>query len=123
MGTNYYYHPSGERLCPHCGQETPNLHIGKSSGGWNFSLRVHPREDRPIRSLDDWVARWSEGGAIFNEYGDPVTPDNMLSTIKDRRPVGAAPLSSSVTYDFLYPPRPRATYGGPTWDLCDYEFS
>jgi hypothetical protein len=112
MGTNYYYHPSGERTCPHCGHETASLHIGKSSWGWNFSLRVHPHEG--ITSLDDWRERWASGGAIFDEYDERVEPADMLSLIVDRPP---GRTHTGLTFSLDCKP------GGPTWDLCHYEFS
>lgn len=82
MGTNYYMHTKPP--CPHCGAQTGEaLHIGKSSRGWCFALRVHPREG--INTLNDWKERWSaEGAYIRNEYGDQVTPVEMEKTITDR---------------------------------------
>lgn len=41
MGTNYYYY---QDVCPHCGKPDKKLHIGKSSGGWYFSLHIIPEE-------------------------------------------------------------------------------
>jgi hypothetical protein len=40
MGTNYYL--KGTPSCDHCGRggDERGAHIGKSSGGWVFSLRV-----------------------------------------------------------------------------------
>jgi hypothetical protein len=80
MGTNYYFHSSGCKLCGHIKEK---LHIGKSSGGWCFSLRVHP--DRGINSLDDWILMWlGSDWKIIDEYGDELTSDRMLDLIKDR---------------------------------------
>lgn len=80
MGTNYYL--EGEK-CSHCGQELPDRprrHIGKSSAGWAFSLHVDP--DAGIHSLKDWVRLWDAPGArIVDEYGEAVTPYEMLCTI------------------------------------------
>lgn len=120
MGTNYYWHESGERTCSHCKQATPNLHIGKSSMGWTFSLHIHP--DEGIYNLDHWRAKWASG-LIVDEYGDTVTPEAMLACITERGG-GKHPLTSHVGYRDRHGfAGPKATYGGPTYDLCDYEFS
>jgi len=40
MGTNYYLQG---KVCVHCGvADGGPLHIGKSSAGWNFGLRIYP---------------------------------------------------------------------------------
>ena len=62
MGTNYYLTED----CECCGRAFPDLHIGKSSGGWCFSLHVIPSEG--LNSLDEWESRFS-CGVITNEYG------------------------------------------------------
>lgn len=55
--------------------------------GWCFSLHVDEHEG--INDLDDWRALWDRpGAAIKNEYGDLITPDDMLAVITDRRGVG-----------------------------------
>jgi hypothetical protein len=88
MGTNYYAHGINKepQSCPTCGQDTPPepLHIGKSSGGWCFSLHVIP--ERGISDLDDWVSLLKhEGVTILNEYDQSVTLEELLDTIKKRR--------------------------------------
>lgn len=50
MGTNYYLHTKPDCEC--CGRGFEPLHIGKSSGGWCFSLHVMPEDN--INTLDDW---------------------------------------------------------------------
>jgi hypothetical protein len=79
MGTNYYV--TEEEPCPHCGRGGELRHIGKSSAGWCFSLRVYPEEG--INTLDDWKEFWA-GKAIEDEYGDPVTEEEMLKRITER---------------------------------------
>ena len=81
MGTNYYLHVKPDCEC--CGRPFDALHIGKSSGGWCFSLHVLPEDG--INSLDDWRALWSAPGAIVrNEYGDTVSIEEVESVITDR---------------------------------------
>lgn len=78
MGTNYYQTIDGiER------------HIGKSSGGWCFSLHAYPEEG--ILNLGDYDFSL---GIIKDEYGDYVSPDKMMEIITkrscgDRKPVFA----------------------------------
>lgn len=100
MSTNYYYTDT-------LGNE---LHIGKSSAGWPFSLRIHPN-DR-INDLGDWIHLMSvPGGNIKTEYGDTVTMMEMLRVILDRGVAGK---------DFF-----KETYissGGYSYIHCDYEF-
>jgi hypothetical protein len=56
MGTNYYLTEERNR-CEHCGRADVinRWHIGKSSGGWAFKLRIHPSDG--IKNLEDWVKR------------------------------------------------------------------
>jgi hypothetical protein len=85
MGTNFYLHEKQPNTCPHCGQ-TPHyepLHIGKSSAGWCFSLHVIPQEG--LNSLREWQRRWSKPGVVIkDEYGESMTPAEMLRTITKR---------------------------------------
>ncbi len=69
MGTNYYLKTAAP--CPTCGHEQEPLHIGKSSGGWVFSLHVDP--DAGLCDLPDWESRWAKPGAtITDEYGETI---------------------------------------------------
>lgn len=80
MGTNYYLR---EDACPHCGRSDSQLHIGKSSAGWCFSLHVIPEEG--LNSLEDWQKRWSlPRRKIFDEYDREVSPEAMLDKITKR---------------------------------------
>jgi hypothetical protein len=90
MGTNYYWHP--ESACPTCGHrdEESALHIGKSSGGWCFSLHVARLNDAAYDAglplnLDGWREKFSQPGSeIVDEYGCRIHPDDMLTTITER---------------------------------------
>lgn len=115
MGTNYYVrYPA----CPHCGRRDEDRHIGKSSAGWKFSLRVYPEEG--VNNLEDWRREW-EKGEIINEYDEPVAVEKLLQSILERsHPRG---LLSLAEHNDERPYGPMAQYGGPTYDLCDYEFS
>jgi len=82
MGTNFYL-KQPEVACPTCGHHEPvdSLHIGKSSAGWVFSLRIYP--DLGISSLEDWKARFGQG-QICDEYGSQISVEKMLETITER---------------------------------------
>lgn len=80
MGTNYYVKSN---ICEKCGKSDEYLHIGKSSAGWCFSLKVYP--DLDINSLYDWKKYLkSENMVIEDEYGDIVSFDDLISAITDR---------------------------------------
>ena len=90
MGTNYYLRMN---WCECCGRGD-DIHIGKSSGGWCFSLHVDPFKN--INSLADWQTLWNEtvlGGidgkvkhknVIYNEYNEVVKPEEMMNIITNR---------------------------------------
>ncbi len=72
MGTNYYLRHSVAH-CPTCDCEK-GFHLGKSSGGWRFSLRVYP--DKGIHDWNDvfqYVSlELNKGYFIADEYGRPL---------------------------------------------------
>lgn len=83
MGTNYYWIKE-DTTCQHCGRRDPDevrVHIGKSSGGWCFSLHVDPSIG--VESLDDWIERF-DTGFIEDEYCDRLSVGEMMSVIVDR---------------------------------------
>lgn len=135
MGTNYYLHEKKPATCKHCGhtEKTEPLHIGKSSGGWCFSLHVIPNEG--LNTLEDWQKRWSVPGAfIQNEYGEPITPAEMTAEITQRSRDGLADWSPAAYARNNARPGPQNLirhqigthcigHGPGTWDLITGEFS
>jgi len=83
MGTNYYLRPRGGSVCEHCGRgdDVEELHIGKSSFGWCFSLHIIP--ELGINDLADWLPLF-ESGQIRDEYGETISAAEMLSLITER---------------------------------------
>ncbi len=79
MGTNFYMHE--EPPCPTCHRSKEMRHIGKSSAGWCFTLRVYPREG--INTLEDWKKLWA-GKTFEDEYGDSVSEEQLLDRITNR---------------------------------------
>lgn len=145
MGTNYYWHPAG--YCDACDRpKGDGVHIGKSSGGWVFSLRVYPHDtayrfgapdDCHIESLDDWIALFEEvGSVIVSQYGERVTAADMVKTITERSWNGWSPhrrpgRTNAATGATGPNGLRRSTidgfhtvgHGEGTWDLCVGEFS
>ena len=80
MGTNYFM---AVNACPHCARSENELHIGKSSGGWVFSLNTHPGNG--IETLADWKAAWA-GNGIRDEYGRSISAEEMERIITERKP-------------------------------------
>jgi hypothetical protein len=132
MGTNYYLEPPP---CPHCGRGDEPLHIGKSSAGWCFSLRVYP--EKGINDLPDWEKLFADPNLkIKDEYGDLVAKEEMLHTIKDRFWVSGgnswgekelrenhAVRGPNGLARHRIEPNYCSGHGEGTWDLCPYEFS
>lgn len=128
MGTNYYLRVDP---CNHCNRSDKELHIGKSSGGWCFSLHVDPVEG--IQDLADWISIWPTG-RIFDEYGTEFDPSEMLDIIISR---GRDNPPDWTGFDFERNhaekgPKGLARHklgeycvghGAGTWDLIPGEFS
>lgn len=77
MGTNYYF--ESDKL-PF---ENTKMHIGKSSGGWCFFLRVYP--NLGINDLKDWEHIFNLNiGKISDEYDRDISPEEMAKEIKER---------------------------------------
>lgn len=88
MGTNYYLH---KNACKCCKRSQQVIHIGKSSGGWCFSLRVYPpmypgdESDSPLLNFEQWKALIEDpASVILDEYDSPVDATDMLKTISER---------------------------------------
>ena len=131
MGKNYYIYISPEDVYKEC----EKLHIGKSSAGWVFSLRVH--RDRGINTLYDWLPIiLNNQNIIRDEYGTHIQVQYLLETITCRKrdkPVtwtdsdwsmnnaepGPNNLVRSREYGGFYNGR---VHGEGTWDYCDYDF-
>lgn len=74
MGENYYWAPIPGGI---------PVHIGKSSGGWCFSLHVIPEDG--IKDLDDWKLKFREPTSLItDEYDREVPVAEMLKIIEER---------------------------------------
>jgi hypothetical protein len=95
MGTNYYMvkgqhipetdydHPLNGLLRDGTGV-CAKIHIGKSSGGWCFSLHVMP--EHGIHNLQDWKALverlLADGWRIEDEYREIITQDVLWDVVE-----------------------------------------
>ena len=120
MGTNYYLRGKGCPVCKH-GETT---HIGKSSAGWVFSLRVYPDDEwdeKPNglpKSLTDWVNIFnSPAYVVVDEYGKTVTSEAMIATITERSHPRGELRRHPVDGDHC------VAQGDGTYDLIAGEFS
>ena len=137
MGTNYYLR---QPPCSQCGHAPAELHIGKSSAGWNFGLRIYPKIDgepderlKPwgvseICELDDWRLLFARF-PIFDEYHRPVSVPDMIAEITVRsHPHGLASrltAGRNLMGPYHDPARISTdTFAGKgTYDLCNHAFS
>jgi hypothetical protein len=119
MGTNYYLK---KNICECCNRSDV-LHVGKSSAGWNFNLRVY--KDEGIDSLEDWKREFALG-RIVDECNREVTFDEMIDEITNRSRKDGKPLLSMIDYTDAWGMKPfvgRGRHGEGTWDYCEWEFS
>lgn len=100
MSTNYYLRES--KPCPTCGHSNKPRHIGKSSVGWVFTLRIYPEEG--INTYEDWYDRWTrQGVTIIDGYGRVTPLIDMVQTVTGRigKMKSNTPLSEGQTYEYL----------------------
>lgn len=131
MGTNYHIYITNDDVT----QDPEELHIGKSSSGWVFSLRIYPQLG--INTLYDWMPiLLNVQNTIRDEYGREVLVAEMLRTITDRRRGEPVNWSDGEWKMNSAEPGPNnlvrgremneygfsRTHGEGTWDYCDYEF-
>lgn len=116
MGTNYYLVQEEKPPCACCRRPyvSEELHIGKSSFGWRFSLHVIP--ENGINSLQDWKDRLERAGTfIKNEYEEIISKEEMMAIILERgngkwcpegrelseHPIGPYCVGNFETYDLI----------------------
>jgi hypothetical protein len=128
MGTNYYVR---ENICDCCGRYD-EIHIGKSSGGWCFTLRIYP--SKGINDLKDWIP-FLQGKKIFNEYDEEVSYQKLMDTITNRSWVPRTILSDDFLERNYAVNGPNGllrtkingrfcvAHGEGTWDLVIGDFS
>ena len=83
MGTNYYHRTD---ICECC-KRYKEQHIGKSSGGWEFSFHGYDGEENQpvIMSFEDWKRELQTDGKIFNEYGEEISFEDFVKLVDDKK--------------------------------------
>lgn len=78
MSTNFYYIPVNKAPCPCCNRPYDNemIHIGKRSGGWNFTWC-----GLKYKNVKDWSAALRVGGIIVDEYGREHAVEEFLTEV------------------------------------------
>lgn len=91
MGTNYYlvYNETIDDTCPCCGHEIvkkKELHLGKSSSGWAFTLHVYPEQGIHTWGdvLYEILQATGKGGWIKDEYGTEVEIEMFVDIVTER---------------------------------------
>ena len=108
------------------------IHIGKSSFGWCFALRIHP--EIGIFDLGDWSLRLMDPGQmIIDEYGQIMEFMDLYKTITEREGWGRAASPEWLAKNSAAPGPNRlvrhtigygcVAHGLGTWDLVEGEFS
>lgn len=111
MGTNYY--TDGDLPCACCGRGGEELHIGKSSGGWQFLFAPYP--ERGLTSFKAW-REFLTDREIRDEYGDKHTLADLMALVESKQ----AGINSRTATRDQWGPAPRDNEGG---DPDGYRFA
>jgi len=132
MGTNYYWYP--KRPCECCERPFEPVHIGKSSGGWCFSLHIILEDG--IHDLETWAEKFMiPGSYILNEYKTEISVPEMMDIITQRSWTRKACWTTTEYEQNHAEPGPNGlvrhkvdgrhcvNHGQGTWDCIVGEFS
>ena len=123
MSTNYYHRYN---ICDLC-ERYDERHIGKSSGGWQFSFRAYQNENLNlvIISWNDWKSVLVKG-KIFDEYGTEISYDDFIAKVESSK-------GKQNHYDYVKDSPNYREYGmkplegcfkdSDNWDFSYEEFS
>lgn len=79
MGTNYY---ARINTCPTCHRPEEEIHLGKSSMGWQFLFAYNGGDY--YKDVDE-LKEWLKGKTIFDEYDRAVSHDDFWSLIEAKQ--------------------------------------
>lgn len=79
MGMNY--HTYAGNSCSHCGRGDEEVHLGKSSVGWDFSLHLHPEFYADWESMKQWL----KGRTIKNEHEAVYTHEQFVEMVERKQ--------------------------------------
>lgn len=101
MGCNFYAYHEDTR---------EELHIGKSSYGWYFALRIYP--ERGITNLDHWKGILPKFSKVYDEDGKKISLPDLWDRIENRPEEWAS-----------HTPDKNILRGEGTYDYFNVEFS
>lgn len=79
---NYYARGEKEKKCEVCKHHPESIHLGKSSGGWQFSFQYNRGEFyKNVEEMKEWLA----DKEIEDEYGAPVSHDNFWEMVAEKQ--------------------------------------
>lgn len=78
MSTNYYVR---ENVCDCCGRYD-ELHLGKSSMGWQFTFQYNGGEY--YKNVAE-MRKWLEGKRIFDEYDKEISNDEFWQLVESKQ--------------------------------------
>lgn len=76
MGTNYYV-PTDK--CKECGRSDGDIHIGKSSYGWEFCFQANGWSY--YNDIDE-MREWLKDKKIVDEYGEEISYDDFWKMVE-----------------------------------------
>lgn len=97
MGTNYY---TKEKTCPTCGHTPEGIHLGKSSGGWQFTFQYNG--GRLYKNVDEMTV-WLRDKEIKDEYGETISQEDFWKMVQEKQGLqrGTEHCLNIDGYDFL----------------------
>lgn len=80
---NYYINEDGYIVLQDVDIRPSRVHIGKSSAGWKFSIDFNNWKyfNKSEQSITDWINDTSDGSHIEDEYGNIISPEELLRLI------------------------------------------
>ena len=83
--------------------EKSEIHIGKSSCGWQFLFYLGIRKYTCGQSLKkEDIDKWFRSGIIVDEYGDEISVDDFLVLVDTKK--------NAMDYDQYYKKNPKDAY-------------
>lgn len=79
MGTNYYIKADS---CEKCGRSDGDIHLGKSSAGWQFSFQYNGGQY--YKNVKEMKA-WTKDKVIYDEYDAPVQYEDFWKMVKAKQ--------------------------------------
>lgn len=81
VSTNFYVI---SKPCEHCGRSDGEIHLGKASFGWKFTLQANN-----FKWYQNWeeMKEWLKDKEIEDEYGSPVDRDTFIKWVENRQDI------------------------------------